>query len=223
MTMKSLGIALVIVCAVHLGMPSPRILCAGENPSLPASSLSGEGLRADFSVDAGFTSNLPLLVLDLHESDAAVPELTGTISVYDKPNGVNSLLDAPTTVAAIVARKRAGQPENGKASYVLRLVDDGKPLSLAGLPEDAQWVLHGSVRDKGMLRNGLALELGRELFQPSAPQTAFCEVLIGKDGEYRYDGIHILAERPEHYLAGLAVDADTFLIEYSPRADRLGE
>ena len=184
------------------------------------------GLDAEFSVTADFASPLPLLVLELSQAGDTSKSVAGLMTVYDKPGGANSLGDNPANVSPIEARVWAAATDAGKYKYAIRLAPVGETaataVSFAGLAADTQWILYGSLRDKGMLRNGVAHALGRILFGDDAPETRFCEVLVKHGDRYEYHGIHILSagDQPEEKSSNSG--GGSFLIQYSPGTDRLG-
>ena len=180
------------------------------------------------TVDGDFTSNLPLLVLELTDTDGTAQAVSGTMSLYDNADGNVGLQDIPKTVSKITARQRAGMLVSGKLNLSIQLVsgdgNNAEPLSLAGLPADTEWILHGSVSDKGMLRNGLSYALGRVLFGEDAPLTRFCEVLVRSGETYEYQGIHILAEDGLRIAQRLTGDREeSFVVHYSEGIDRLSD
>ena len=186
------------------------------------------GENEGVTVDADFSSNLPLLVLEFADTDGASNAVLGVMSLHDNAAGTAKLRDAPKSVSKITARWWADAPVSEKLDLSVKLVADGgaavEPLSLAGLPADTAWRLHGSIRDKGMLRNGLAYALGLVLFGEDAPRTRFCEVLVRRGENYEYLGIHILAEDGVRIAERLAGDAeDAFVIQYSHGIDRFDD
>lgn len=220
-----------------------------ENPSIfPKRAV----VSAGDTVDAAFATHLPLVVLEYDAdvtADAPVDrEFAMRLTLYDGAAEANSPGDAPAASIAVTAlrtsdapaavsrsaRRRTGKAaENrtaaGKYSYRLVLAESGSGaasggISLAGLPAGGEWLLHGSTRDKSMMRNGLAYELGRVLFPDSTPATQFCEVLIRSGGAYRYEGIHILAQSPDSLNRALAGRGpDGILLEHIVGQERRGD
>lgn len=161
-------------------------------------------------------------------------DIQARLQVYCAPDGNNSLGNAPTVTlhvngrpvpaeaAAYADRPRTGASASSRArressrtvseekrSYMLDLIQtDGIPstsgVALAGLPADTSWFLHGSMRDKGMLRSALAYEFGKTLFPDATPAAGFCEVLFLLNGAYHYWGIHILGQNAEKLNIELA-------------------
>ena len=63
-------------------------------------------------------------------------------------------------------------------------------VSLLGMPEENDWILHGPFSDKSLIRNVLAYHLGNQMGRWT-PRTRFCELFINED----YRGIYILTEK----------------------------
>ena len=77
--------------------------------------------------------------------------------------------------------------------------DDGENVSLLGLPEENDWVLHAPYEfDRAMMRNQLGFELARQMNQ-WAPRSRFVEVFLNDgDGvvtESDYVGVYVLLEK----------------------------
>lgn len=220
--------------AAGISGPAPETLrtASGTYGLTPAiSGSTPETFGPDFTVDDGFSSHLPVLLITPAEEAAEGSSVSARLSVYDAPSGRNALHDAPAVSLDVFLTKDGsfehdGPGASGKAAYAVTLAPqtDGAPpagLSLAGLPESDGWRLHGSVRDKGMLRNGLAYALGRVLFPDSTPETRYCEVLVEENGRYRYQGIYILAESDARFFRSLDSDApESALLEHAPKGAR---
>lgn len=84
-----------------------------------------------------------------------------------------------------------------KRNYRIELRDDnGDDLdyALLGLPEEADWVLHGPYSDKSLIRNAIAYGLGRAISTGQwQPRTAFAELLINR----AHQGVYLVVERVE--------------------------
>ena len=155
------------------------------------------------------------------------------MAVYANVTGNNSLQHAPQATLNVTMREEPGQESVPKVSYVLTRASSAEAspaqgVSLAGLPEGTQWRLQGNPHDKGMLRNGLAYELGRIFFPDATPATKHCEVLFKKGKRYEYKGVYILAESLDDMFKKLAVrtggplGADgSIWVEYSPARDKM--
>lgn len=220
----------LILLSLALAAPAPRGH-GGENPSLFTARFDADmGMAEDFTVDASFESHLPLLVVENSASDAGDAEFTARLNVYNRPDAKNILRDAPQTTLDVLMRKSSNpSAEEDKANYHVELLPAAGAatparMELAGLPEDSRWLLRGSVRDKSMLRNGLAYRLGRFLFPNATPEFRYCEVLFKRGDRYRYEGIHILAESEERIFASLPDrENGTAVLRFFPGQSRRGE
>ncbi len=67
---------------------------------------------------------------------------------------------------------------------------DGMDVSLLGMPEEEDWVLHGPYGDKTLIRNALMFDIG-QAFGRYASRWDFTELYV--DGEYR--GVYVLLEK----------------------------
>ncbi|MCD8349318.1 MAG: CotH kinase family protein [Planctomycetaceae bacterium] len=179
------------------------------NPSVfPPGRIDEQVAPNSHVVGDNFASSLPLLVVEYSGGDFTGTGTPAEISVYDSPSGVNSLSNSPTfTLPVIIEEDMVSASTPGKFSALLFLAGDQEiaPVSLAGLPASTEWYLHGSVRDKGMLRTSVALELGRVLMPDVTPQSRHCEVLSLLNGVYHYEGIHILGQNPLRNVNDLAL------------------
>ena len=80
-----------------------------------------------------------------------------------------------------------------KKNYSLETQDangDNLNISLLGMPEENDWVLHGPFSDKSLMRNVLSYHIGRAMGR-YAPRTRYCELMI--NGQYR--GVYVLTEK----------------------------
>lgn len=79
-----------------------------------------------------------------------------------------------------------------KKSYSVKTIyanGDNKDVSIMGMEENNDWVLHGPFLDKTLIRNYMAMNISGEIMD-YAPDVRFCEVII--DGEYR--GLYVMME-----------------------------
>ena len=213
---------LFIVGAMHLSMPWTHLTHGADGAANLDVRLSGERQALENTVDERFVTQLPLLILEFPDDGmGSIESGKAVLSVHNGAAMENKVDQAPDIIASVMAQ--SVDDTTAKPTYHIQLHDQpGQRLSLAGLPANSRWILHGTAFDKGMLRNGLAYALGRELFKDAAPQTRFCELLVKKGDSYRYDGVYILAENDESSHASDTA-GDSFLLEYSPRTDRLAE
>lgn len=153
---------------------------------------------------AEFTSNLPIVVLDMFDQR---PNTMSFVPVQARfinaSSGRNSLL-APADYDGEAEVKRRGYtslrfPKN---SLTLKMRDgDGDKVkaSLFGMPSESDWVLYAPYVDKTLMRDVLGYEIGNAMGH-YAPRTRFAEVFIhyynsplsyGRD----YQGVYVLVEK----------------------------
>ncbi|MFN0125911.1 MAG: CotH kinase family protein [Verrucomicrobiales bacterium] len=157
---------------------------------------------------AGFTSNLPIVLLD---TDAAIAgatstTLTGTNVLVVDADPVSSLA-AATGVPDYVGR--GGLRLRGRSSlsfpqkqYKFETWDSAgreTGVELLGMPAESDWVLHAPYTDKALMRNALAYAMWGRMGWPTL-NTRFVEVFLNNDGdgEFRYAddyaGVYMLVE-----------------------------
>ncbi|MCB0704074.1 MAG: CotH kinase family protein [Saprospiraceae bacterium] len=144
------------------------------------------------------SSNLPILVVDTQgeviPDEPKIDVLLGVI--YNGPGNINYLDDPFNEYdgwAGIERRGSTSQDIFPKTGYSLETrEEDGENnnVSLLGLPDENDWVLHGPYSDKTLIRNVLAYELAGRIMD-WAPRTRFCELVI--NGEYQ--GLFVLLEK----------------------------
>ncbi|MGB1038990.1 MAG: CotH kinase family protein [Bacteroidia bacterium] len=144
------------------------------------------------------TSTLPLIVIAT-ENNAGIndePKVTAQMGIIDNgPDSVNRLTDDYNDYEGkigIEVRGASSQlfPKKGYG-FETRLPDgSNNNVSLLGMPEENDWVLHGPYSDKSLLRNVLAYHIGEETGEYS-PKTRLCELYINSD----YRGVYMLTEK----------------------------
>jgi len=80
-----------------------------------------------------------------------------------------------------------------KINYGLETRDslgENNNVSLLGMPEENDWILHGPYSDKTLMRNVLAFHIGRKMGR-WAPRTRYCELYINDE----YFGVYVLMEK----------------------------
>lgn len=142
-------------------------------------------------------SNLPLILIDTKgKAIPDEPKITALMQVINNPNKVNTIYDKTFEYDGYIGIETRGNTAQiffEKLSYTFETrTDSGTNLnvSLLGLPEENDWVLHGPYSDKSLMRNALAYYLGN-LQGRWSPRTRFCEVFI--NDEYR--GVFVFTEK----------------------------
>ena len=172
-------------------------------------------IRDDFVVEQGFSSHLPLVIIDAmgetilpsrswDPQRMAIVPIPGRrlferaeMTIIDRGNGENRLTDAPV-LSSQVRIRLAGDPamENKKGYYAFTLVDRTgmeSKMSLLGMDSGEEWVLIGSIRDKSLIRNYIAFCLAAEIM-PETPNSRFCEVFFRQGEDFVYQGVFLLTE-----------------------------
>lgn len=141
------------------------------------------------------TSTLPIVLIDTGGSDIPdEPKTMAQMRVVDNgPGEVNTASGAATYEGWIGIELRGSSSSRfPKKQYgVETRHEDGsnRNVSLLGLPEENDWVLHAPYSDKSLLRNALAFEMGARTGR-YASRYRFCEVIL--DGDYQ--GVYLLLE-----------------------------
>lgn len=171
-------------------------------------------LEDGFLAVSGFSSHLPILVLEEGETDGGENQFS--LEVINGPEPLNILGSNPDFTAMIRLGHISRDPvSGGKGSFQLES-RHGEKLEILGLPADSKWFLLGSSFDKTMLRAYLALVLGAGIMPDLTPEFRFCELLLAKDGAYQYQGVYLLSEDPVHRLgfSGASLKKGAYLLEY---------
>ena len=155
---------------------------------------------------AGFSSNLPLLIIQPAQpriSEVSSARTPVFITAIEPFRGQATLLDPPTH-RGMGGLNIRGQSSRGfpKKQYRLELTDPtglGENVPLLGLPPDDDWILNGPYSDKSLLNNFLAFELHEQMGH-YAVRRRFVEVFLDETrgglvypADYR--GIYVLLER----------------------------
>lgn len=170
-------------------------------------------LSEDFEADEAFTSNLPIVLLQIDGElaeyksfqsgvevvdETVSPYTSGTISVIDGGNGLNCISDMPVATSDIAIKKRGHTSfVFDKPQYLLKTVDgeEENPIDFLGMGEADSWILNGSLADKSMMRNYLSYRIASEIGGGAmAPDCRYCEVLLATEDGYEYQGVYLLQE-----------------------------
>ncbi|MGI9277027.1 MAG: CotH kinase family protein, partial [Endozoicomonas sp.] len=90
--------------------------------------------------------------------------------------------------------------------------------AVLGMPEEDDWVMHGPLADKTLMRNVLAHYLMGQISNRYAPKTRWAEVFLtstddGFPGVYNYQGVYVFTEEME-------VDSNRINIGKPPKGKR---
>lgn len=194
---------------------SSKRITAGDDFE-PAKGTTGSTNYKDkeMLVDDSFTTHLPLVVIDTGGKDVprsvkwdskkrrfvptgVEPYVSGSISVIDSDDGLNTPLLEPETQSECKLKVR-GNTSSGydKRQYLVKMLNDKGELAsqdVLDMGAGREWVLNVSFADKSLLRNYLAYSTAGEIM-PYTPDARYCEVLW-KDGDtYRYEGVYLIME-----------------------------
>ena len=142
------------------------------------------------------SSNLPLIFL--YPGGVTIPDdpkIEIDMGIVNNPDERNYFDDPFSEYDGIIAIERRGSSSSGwpKKNYAFetRLTDgSNQNVSLLGMPEENDWILHGPYSDKTLMRNALAYKLGYDMGWWS-PRTRFCEMFIDNE----YNGVYVLMEK----------------------------
>lgn len=157
---------------------------------------------------AAFESHLPIVVIHTFETGSIDPQgrefVPAVLSLLTPSSGVTRLLGRATLDARIGIHVRGETSRMfAKKQYAIELRedadDDDLPVSLLGMPAEADWVLSDPVQfDRSSIRNALAYELSRRIGR-YAPRTRFVEAFLVDDGgvidDESYLGLFTLIEK----------------------------
>ena len=152
----------------------------------------------------GFTSNLPVVVIDTFGESITQNRHTSCFAAFidTVPRMRASITDSPALVT------RAGINIRGKSSsgfakkqYHFETWDENNKevaVSVLGFPAESDWVLQGPYSDKSLMRNFLSYNWSNEMRQ-YASRTKFIEVFLNTDGRgvsmSDYVGVYVLMEK----------------------------
>ncbi len=151
----------------------------------------------------GFTSNLPLVVIDAFDQRIYYQDyLPASVRFIDAAGGRSSLLGASDFDGrADIKRRGFSSIRYPKMSFTVKTRDDDgekAKASIFGLPGDSDWVLYAPYVDKTLMRDVLGYELSNQMGR-YAPRTRFVEVFLhysaGKLSYRDYAGVYVLVEK----------------------------
>jgi len=181
----------------------------------PSPVVSHGYLKLDGTV-AGFSSDLPLIVLDTFGTGLGDTWLTPATAVFIEPDGDGrAAIAAEPDFAGRAGLRIRGQSSQGfpKKQYAFETWAEGNEdtapiaadaasdlaVALLGMPADSDWVIFGPFSDKSLMRNYLAYNWSNAIGL-YAPRTQFVEVFVNTDGgalNYASDyvGVYVFMEK----------------------------
>lgn len=188
----------------------------------------------------GFSSNLPVIVVDsLEEPIEANEYTTAQLSLFDRGSDGRSLLSRAPSLTTRAGFKLRGsstlsRPKKGYRFEVWNEFDEDQDVSLLGMPEDSDWILYGPYNfDQSMIRNALVYELSNQMGRYAA-RTRFVEAFVQSDGDRvsmtDYVGLYVLMEKLSRSKARVDIkrpasradEGDKISGGYLFKIDRLG-
>ena len=151
----------------------------------------------------GFSSNLPLVVVDLFSQPISYLEYVPASFRFIDVSGTRSSLLGAADFEGRGELKRRGftSLRFPKISFTLKTRNDDYDkvkASIFGLPAESDWVLYAPYVDKTMMRDVLGYELSNQMGR-YAPRTRFAEVFVHRSsGNLRYSdyqGVYVLVEK----------------------------
>jgi hypothetical protein len=151
-----------------------------------------------------FSSNLPLVVIDIMENDRVHGsyKITAKMQLIEPDESNRSRLSLTPSHEGLITIKRRGSSSERfpKKQYGFSTVTkDGRNqnVSLLGMPSDHKWILNAPYSDRTLMRNHIAYEMTRAI-DPSkyyAVRSKFVEVIFEEKEKYTYEGIYLLMEK----------------------------
>ena len=195
---------------------SPAVIDSLDSDDTPSNIDSAESTDSGSIVyedDGTFRSTLPIVRIDTRDVQVDHDELwdddgrawtTVDVAFIDTDSTGHSQWTAPPSFdgqAGLHIRGNSSAWEYEKKSYALETRDSSNEdldVSLLGLPEEEDWILHGPFSDKTLMRNVLMYDWSRSIGRYAA-RTRFVELFIEADGEdlgeEDYHGVYVLMEK----------------------------
>jgi len=128
------------------------------------------------------------------------PKVAASMTI-NGADGVPELLNQPI---GIEIRGQSSQHFPFKKNFGFRLRKNNgkrKKLELGGMPKASDWILHGPITDKPLIRNSVAFDIARAAGL-SAPNYRFVELYIHDDTSSdklfeQYRGVYLLMDKAE--------------------------
>ena len=119
--------------------------------------------------------------------------VTAKIDIVDNKGVMNHLTDEKSVSVSANVRVRGHSSRYFiKLGYALTFVDElgeNEPHEVMGMGSHHDWVMHGPILDKTMLRNYMCYNVAGEIMD-YAPNARFCEAFVNG----RYMGLYLMVE-----------------------------
>jgi len=151
----------------------------------------------------GFSSPLPIAVIDTQGKTVSTVETPAFCCFYDTDEGGRATIGGPTDFVGPAGLHVRGKSSTGfaKRQYHFETQDEqgnGKDVSILGFAPESDWVLQGMYSDKSLMRNVLAYQWSNELGR-WATHTRFIELFLNADDSdvtmSDYIGVYVFMEK----------------------------
>lgn len=170
--------------------------------------LPGEAAGRAYSVShpnlEPLSSNLPLMIIHSFNTDITPGERSiAWMSLWDTIEGRRAqLMETPEVSGRIKINIRGSSsqmfPKKGFGFHTLEEDETNRMVSLLGMPEEHNWILHGPYSDKSLMRNAISYAIAPDAGHYS-PRTRFVELFLHKGSsaiqQHTYHGVYLLTER----------------------------
>jgi len=143
------------------------------------------------------SSEIPLIhILTQGQEIQNDPRIVAQMKIIDNGPGELNFIDAldPGYNGQIAVEIRGESSQFfEKKNYAFETqLENGQNnnISLLGMAEENDWILHGPYSDKSLIRNALTFGIGSDVMD-YASRTRFCELIINDD----YRGVYVLMEK----------------------------
>jgi hypothetical protein len=143
------------------------------------------------------SSNLPIMVINTNgqtiQDEPKIIASMGIIDHKDRPeNKITDPFNGYNGRIGIEIRGSSSQmfPKKGYGFETRKEDGSNNNVSLMGMPQENDWVLHGPYSDKSLIRNMLCYILAGDIME-YAPRGRYCELVINGI----YQGVYVLMEK----------------------------
>lgn len=173
----------------------------GQTVSGNAAALSWSGELdteyLDFYGVEPFQPSLPVIFIDTGGRQIEKEnKVWASVGMMNPDGSSKTILDGPDTVLSATIKMRGASSYSGFEKKQYRLTfyrrqggNKERELGFLGMAEHSDWILNGPYLDKTLLRNRLAYQTAREIFE-WAPDTRYCELILNG----RYMGVYLAVE-----------------------------
>lgn len=142
------------------------------------------------------SSDLPIMIIESESTIQDEPKVTGTMKLIYNGGERNNVTDPATEYDGFIGIEKRGStsqtlfPKTGLGFETRDEFGENLNVSLLGMPQENDWVLHGPYSDKTLMRNAIAYTLGGQVMEYS-PRVRHVELIL--NGQYW--GVYLLIEK----------------------------